>query len=84
MNKKHLHAEIGLIILFIIFSFIFAVNYPYFKHFYILITFFILLFGVRVYFEWKYERETKRYLISLNGVVWLNLLLMLFALFDLK
>lgn len=45
-----------------------AADYPYAN--YLIYGFFLLLFAFRVFIEWKYDRESKEFIISVNSLSW--------------
>jgi hypothetical protein len=44
---------------------------------FIVLWFFVLINSLRVYMEWKYERESNRYILSLGSVVLMLIILMI-------
>jgi hypothetical protein len=44
---------------------------------FIVLWFFVLINSLRVFMEWKFDRKSNRYILSLGSVVWLLIILMI-------
>lgn len=70
VNATHKNIEIALIVIYLFIIF-------FTKHFIqILIPFLILQFIIRAFFEWKYEKEKREYLMTLFSIIYIPVFLM--------
>lgn len=74
INNVHKRAERILFLGYmLIYTGFLLADYTYTNYF--LFGFFILLFGIRAFMEWKYDRETKAFIITFNSLCWYILLI---------
>lgn len=65
VNKIHFWAEIILLIIALpVIGFLAGIGF-----FPAILIFFVFLYGLRGWMEWKYEKEEKNYILTLNGFV---------------
>ncbi|WP_100009789.1 DUF4181 domain-containing protein [Lentibacillus sediminis] len=65
INKTHLKAEFILLVIALpVIGFLAGIGFTP-----AIMIFFVLLYGLRVVMEWKYAKEKKQYILTLNGFV---------------
>ncbi|MEY8348102.1 DUF4181 domain-containing protein [Bacillus cereus] len=69
VNNIQKWGEISIFIIYLITSFILIVNVDYENIGYLFFIFFIALYVFRTFMEWKYDKESKEYVISFLGVI---------------
>lgn len=72
INKTHRYIGMAIHTLFWV-SFLFVLIESLF--FIWIFSYALVIFSLRLYMEWKFEREKKQYLISINSFIWLLLVL---------
>lgn len=77
INNVHKRAERLLFLVFmLIYTGFLLADYRYTNYF--IFGFFFFLFGIRTYMEWKYDRETKAFIITANSFCWYTLYTVIF------
>ncbi|EJQ51369.1 Uncharacterized protein BWINRASL_02596 [Bacillus mycoides] len=69
VNSLHVKLEIGLFIIYLITSFIYLTTFENSNAGYAFFTFFVTLWVLRAWMEWKYDRESKEYILSIIALV---------------
>ncbi|MFE8699573.1 DUF4181 domain-containing protein [Cytobacillus sp. FJAT-54145] len=68
VNKLHKRIEITAIILFFVSGFFVIDSYPTVYPYWIP-GFFILTYSIRSYMEWKFQRETREFILSIMALI---------------
>ncbi|MGE6540979.1 DUF4181 domain-containing protein [Bacillus luti] len=68
VNSLHKKLEIGLIFVYLITSFIYIFKFESANIAYVIFTYLGVSWILRAWMEWKYDRESKEYVISLFGL----------------
>ena len=68
VNSLHKKLEIGLIFVYLITSFIYIYKLETTNIAYVIFSYLGVSWILRAYMEWKYDRESKEYIISLFGL----------------
>ncbi|EJR54939.1 hypothetical protein IIM_01879 [Bacillus cereus VD107] len=68
VNSLHIKMEIGLFIVYLIASIIYMYKFENANMGYALFTYLGITWILRAWMEWKYDRESKEYILSLMGV----------------
>ncbi|MGN4422632.1 DUF4181 domain-containing protein [Bacillus cereus group sp. MYBK30-1] len=68
VNSLHVKLEIGLFIIYLIASFIYLYKVENYNMGYAMFTYFGTLWILRAWMEWKYDRESKEYILSIIGL----------------
>lgn len=80
VNSLHVNLEIGLFIIYFMTCFIYVnienIGYVFF-------IFFTTLWILRAWMEWKYDRESKEYIISITGLFTVFIVISFLIYFDL-
>ena len=79
MNSLHVKLEIGLIIIYVISSCYYMFKFENAKMTYVMFTYLGISWTLRAWMEWKYDRKSKEYILSIMGMV--SFILMLSILF---
>ncbi|MGE6363507.1 polysugar degrading enzyme [Bacillus cereus] len=69
VNSLHIKLEIGLIIIYIIASCYYMFKFENSKMAYAIFIYLGITWILRAWMEWKYDRESKEYLLSIMGLV---------------
>jgi len=82
VNPLHAITELSVVvILIIIFFFIINTDSIYFMDVPILVILYLAIFSIRALFEWYFEKESKRYILTVNIVVALVIIMGLAVVF---
>ncbi|WP_255266980.1 DUF4181 domain-containing protein [Bacillus cereus] len=73
VNDAHKWGEISIFTIYLITSFILIVNFDYINIGYLIFAFLIVLQVFRTFMGWKYDKESKEYVISFLGVICLTI-----------
>ncbi|PGZ55754.1 polysugar degrading enzyme [Bacillus cereus] len=68
VNSLHVKLEIGLIIIYVIGSCYYMFKFENAKMAYVMFTYLGILWTLRAWMEWKYDRESKEYILSITGM----------------
>lgn len=68
VNSLHKKLEIGLMLIYLITSFIFIVKFESVNIAYVIFTYLGGTLILRALMEWKFDRESKEYIFSMIGV----------------
>ncbi|HFK1547974.1 TPA: DUF4181 domain-containing protein [Bacillus albus] len=68
VNSLHKKLEIGLLFIYLITSFIFLVKFESVTIAYVIFTYLGGTLVLRAWMEWKFDRESKEYIISIIGL----------------
>ncbi|MBE7145856.1 DUF4181 domain-containing protein, partial [Bacillus paranthracis] len=79
VNSLHVKLEIGLIIIYVISSCYYMFKFENAKMAYVMFTYLGISWTLRAWMEWKYDRKSKEYILSITGMV--SFILMLSILF---
>ena len=79
VNSLHKKLEIGLLFIYLITSFIFIFKFESLNIAYVIFTYLGGTLILRAWMEWKYDRKSKEYILSITGMV--SFILMLSILF---
>ncbi|MGV3287290.1 DUF4181 domain-containing protein [Bacillus wiedmannii] len=69
VNSLHVKLEIGLIIIYVIGSCYYMFKFENSKMAYVMFTYLGISLTLRAWMEWKYDRESKEYILSITGMV---------------
>lgn len=69
VNDIHKWGEISIFTIYLITSFILIVNFDYINMGYLIFIFLVVLHIFRTFMEWKYDKESKEYVISFIGFI---------------
>ncbi|EOO21158.1 MULTISPECIES: DUF4181 domain-containing protein [Bacillus] len=69
VNSLHVKLEIGLIIIYVIASCYYMFKFENSKMAYAIFTYLGITWILRAWMEWKYDRESKEYILSIIGLV---------------
>lgn len=73
VNAIHKWGEIIITIIYLIASFVLIATMNYINLGYFMFVFFIVLHMFRTFMEWKFDKESKEYVISFIGVICLTI-----------
>ncbi|MDA2382199.1 DUF4181 domain-containing protein [Bacillus cereus] len=68
VNGLHVKLEIGLIIIYVIGSCYYMFKFENSKMVYVMFTYLGISWTLRAWMEWKYDRESKEYILSITGM----------------
>ena len=69
VNSLHVKLEIGLIIIYVISSCYYMFKFENAKMAYVMFTYLGISWTLRAWMEWKYDRKSKEYILSITGMV---------------
>ncbi|HFU7054488.1 TPA: DUF4181 domain-containing protein [Bacillus cereus] len=69
VNSLHVKLEIGLIIIYAICSCYYMFKFENSNMAYVMFTYLGISLTLRAWMEWKYDRESKEYILSITGMV---------------
>ncbi|AZJ20875.1 DUF4181 domain-containing protein [Bacillus wiedmannii] len=81
VNSLHVKIEIGLIIIYIIGSCYYMFKFENSKMAYVMFIYLGISSTLRAWMEWKYDRESKEYILSITGMVAFILMLSILVYF---
>ncbi|MED2793460.1 DUF4181 domain-containing protein [Bacillus wiedmannii] len=81
VNSLHVKIEIGLIIIYIIGSCYYMFKFEHSKMAYVMFIYLGISSTLRAWMEWKYNRESKEYILSITGMVAFILMLSILVYF---
>jgi len=67
--------EWGIITIVLLGGIIVLFAFPQINTVFLLLAFYVLLFGIRAWFEWKYDRQSRQYVMSICSILFITLLL---------
>ncbi|WP_321141618.1 DUF4181 domain-containing protein [Bacillus gaemokensis] len=73
VNDLHKWGEISIFTIYLITSFILIVKFDYINIGYLIFAFLVVLNVFRTVMEWKYDKESKEYVISFLGAICLTI-----------
>ncbi|PDZ52876.1 polysugar degrading enzyme [Bacillus sp. AFS094611] len=69
VNSLHVKIEIGLIIIYVISSCYYIFKFENAKMAYVMFVYLGISLTLRAWMEWKYDRKSKEYILSITGMV---------------
>ncbi|MGE1126500.1 DUF4181 domain-containing protein [Bacillus wiedmannii] len=81
VNSLHVKIEIGLIIIYIIGSCYYMFKFENSKMAYVMFIYLGISSTLRAWMEWKYDRESKEYILSITGMLAFILMLSILVYF---
>ncbi|MFK4413248.1 membrane protein YdbS with pleckstrin-like domain [Bacillus sp. RC251] len=81
MNSLHVKIEIGLIIIYVISSCYYMFKFENAKMAYVMFVYLGISLTLRAWMEWKYDRKSKEYILSITGMVTCILMLSILVYF---
>lgn len=82
VNSLHVKLKIGLFFIYFISGIIYVNSYETANVAYILFTFFGMLQALQILMEWKFDRESKEYILSTIGLLAFVVIISLLLYFD--
>ncbi|PEL17813.1 polysugar degrading enzyme [Bacillus wiedmannii] len=82
VNSLHVKLEISLFIIYLISGFIYINSFENANVGYAFFIFFGTLWTLRAWMEWKYDRESKEYILSIIGLLAFTVMISLLIYFD--
>ncbi|PFV67794.1 polysugar degrading enzyme [Bacillus sp. AFS059628] len=81
VNSLHVKIEIGLIIIYVISSCYYMFKFENAKMAYVMFVYLGISLTLRAWMEWKYDRKSKEYILSITGMVTCILMLSMLVYF---
>ncbi|PEO17147.1 polysugar degrading enzyme [Bacillus wiedmannii] len=81
VNSLHVKIEIGLIIIYVISSCYYMFKFENAKMAYVMFVYLGISLTLRAWMEWKYDRKSKEYILSITGMVTCILMLSILVYF---
>ncbi|AYF06852.1 MULTISPECIES: DUF4181 domain-containing protein [Bacillus] len=81
VNSLHVKLEIGLIIIYVIGSCYYMFEFENAKMAYVMFTYLGISWTLRAWMEWKYDRKSKEYILSITGMIAFILMLSILVYF---
>ncbi|HFK1762872.1 hypothetical protein AT258_25510 [Bacillus wiedmannii] len=82
VNSLHVKLEVGLFIIYLITSFIYIYKFENANIGYAIITYLGVTWILRSWMEWKFDRESKEYILSTIGLLAFVVMILLLLYFD--